>query len=610
MRKKRFMIVVLALMLILPAFLVDANQSTSTSVEKVVAEKAEGELASKDEVVYANLHANGELHEIYVVNILEVIKAGTILDYGKYSSVTNLTDLSEIEQVDGTVLIDAPEGKYYYQGNMKESGQLPWDIKVSYLLDGTVLSPEELAGKDGHVEINIFTSANENADRVFFENYLLQVSLTLDPDIFRNIETNDGMTVNVGKNKQITFSVMPDRDAKLIIQADAVDFELQGIEIAAIPMSMSIDTPDIDEMTEDMKTLTSAIKELNEGVGKLNDGVTELNDGVTSLRNGSKQYQDGMTSISDASGELVDASDAINEALATISHSLTNSEGMDLTELKNLPGGLSQIANGLNETANGLSTLRENYTVVYQTLDSAIMAIPQYQITEQDIHGLYQSGANKVVVDQLVETYTAALTARATYSAVKEGFDAVHVTLQKVSGAINEMGGSLTSIANGLSSSLENMDDENSFAQLQEGLETLAINYREFHAGLVSYTGGVGQLSNSYNELHAGIIELSGGTAELEDGVGELYDGTNELYDATKDLPDQMQEEIDSMIAEYDRSDFEAVSFVSSENEKINSVQFVIKTESIKKVELETSKIEVVEEKGFWARLVQLFSRG
>ncbi len=608
MRKKRVIPVVLALTLVLPSFLVDATQTTSTSVDKVVAEKVDGMLASKDEVVYANLHANGQLKEIYVVNILDVTKAGVILDNGNYSSIKNLTDLSDLEQIDDTVLIDAPVGKFYYQGNM--TGQLPWDIKVAYLLDGTPISPEELAGKDGHVEIQVFTDANQNAGSVFFENYMLQVSLTLDPDTFTNIDAGDGMVANVGKNKQITFTVMPNKDAKLEIQADALDFELQGIEIAAIPMSMSIDTPDIDDMTEDMNTLTKAIKELNDGVGELKDGVAELNDGVKSLKDGSAQYRDGMSSIDNASTELVDASAAINEALATISQSLSDSDGMDLSELKNLPGGLSQIASGLNETAKGLSTLRENYAIVYKTLDGAIMAIPQYQISEQDIQGLYLSGANKTVVDQLVETYAAALTARGTYTAVKEGFDAVDSTLKQVSGSITEMGSTLTTIANGLSSSLENMGDDNSLAQLQEGLATLSTNYKEFHAGLMSYTGGVGELSSSYNELHAGIVELSGGTVELAEGVSELHDGTHELYDATKDLPDQMQEEIDNMIADYDRSDFEPVSFVSSNNEKINSVQFVIKTESIKKEETETSLVEVEEEKGFWARLLNLFSRG
>lgn len=61
------------------------------------------------------------------------------------------------------------------------------------------------------------------------------------------------------------------------------------------------------------------------------------------------------------------------------------------------------------------------------------------------------------------------------------------------------------------------------------------------------------------------------------------------------------------MIADYDKSDFDAVSFVSAENEKIYSVQFVIKTESIEKQEQEFNEEQAEEQKGLWDRLMALF---
>ena len=103
MRKKQIMLVTLASMLVLPSFLVEASQNNRTT------ENINGELLSKDEVVYATLNANGELNEIYVVNTLDVTKAGTIIDYGTYSSLKNLTDLSELEQGDQQVQIEAPK---------------------------------------------------------------------------------------------------------------------------------------------------------------------------------------------------------------------------------------------------------------------------------------------------------------------------------------------------------------------------------------------------------------------------------------------------------------------------------------------------------------------
>ena len=51
----------------------------------------------------------------------------------------------------------------------------------------------------------------------------------------------------------------------------------------------------------------------------------------------------------------------------------------------------------------------------YSTLNDAIEAIPADSITEEDIQGLYASGANAGIVDKLVETYSAAQKAKGTY---------------------------------------------------------------------------------------------------------------------------------------------------------------------------------------------------
>ncbi|WP_162880659.1 YhgE/Pip domain-containing protein [Paraliobacillus sediminis] len=605
MRNKRILYVLMAIILVVPSFLVTANLSKHVEA----AEDATGEYASKDEVVYATLSPTGERQEVYVVNIFDVIKEGKIVDNGLYSNLKNLTNLSELEQTeDNTVAFTAPEDKFYYQGNL-ENAELPWDITITYLLDGKETEAAELAGQDGKVEIKIETSANENVDPVFFENYLLQISLNLEPEIYDNIVTEGGVVANAGKNKQVTFTVMPEQAGELTVKADVVDFELQGMEIAAVPQSMSIDAPDMDEMTGEMDTLTKAIRDISNGVGELNTGVSDLNSGVASLRDGSGQYLEGITDVNGASDGLIDGSIAINEGLTQMSNSLRNgSSEMDLSGLKELPNGLSQLAEGLHQTSDGLTKLNENYTVAYSSLDEAMLAIPDYKLTDEEIADLNASDANSEVVKKLLETYQATRNAKGTYSAVKEAFAAVDPTLNEVSGSVTEIANTMERIAAEITTSLEGMNMADSIGELQAGLATLSANYKTFHAGLVSYTDGVGQLSSSYQDVHTGIVELSGGTSELESGVEELDDGTDTLYQSTKDMPDEMQEEINQMIDDYDKSDLDAVSFVSAENEKINSVQFVIKTESIEKQEQESNEEQEEEEpKGFWDRLLDLF---
>lgn len=596
MRMKQLFYSALALMLFLPSFLSYPAHAAA----------AEGKITSKDEVVYATLNASGSLENVYVVNTLEVARAGEIFDFGAYSSVKNLTDLTEISQEDQTVRMTAPEGKFYYQGNLEDNTELPWAVSISYSLDGQEVEAAELAGKSGHVEISIDITGNDQVDTVFYENYLLQVSLLLS-NVYQNIETSGGMVANAGKNKQITFTVMPGKEEGLSVSADVEDFEFQGVDIAAIPSTLPIDTSEMDNMTDDMSELTDAIGKLNDGVAELKDGVSQLNNGAASLQDGSAKYKNGINQLDTSSSELVNGSQSILEALRTINQSLTGqSNEMDLSSLTALPSGLTQLGNGLKEVTEGLTSLQENYALAYDALDGAIQEIPAEQLSEGEIASLYGSGANAEVLDRLMASYAASQKVKITYEQVKEAFAAIEPTLTQISGSVQGMSGQLISIADNLTTALDEMD-MSGLDQLQAGLAALSTNYNEFHSGLTSYTKGVSELSSSYSQLHSGISELTGGTSELNSGVVELHDGTEQLYEETEDLPEKMQEEINQMIQEYDKSDFEPVSFVSPQNEKVTSVQFVITTESIKKEEKETKTTAPEKEKGFWELLLDLF---
>lgn len=569
-----------------------------------------GNATSKEEVVYGTLHGDGSLNEIYVVNMFEVNEPGVIIDYGNYTTVTNLTNLTDLEILDGAVQFEGSEGLFYYQGNMEEA-ELPWDIDISYELDGETLPAEELAGESGHLELTINTTANGNGNELFYENYTLQISLSLDSELVSNLEAEDATIANSGKQRQISYTVMHDTDGEFVLSADVTDFEMDGIDINAIPLSMAMEDPDMDEMKDEMRTLSDAIEEINDGVAELNDGVIELNDGVASLRDGSGDYNSGIRELRDSSSELISASEEIRAALAEMHGGMSGSSGeMDMGELAELPAGLNQMADGLSEAGNGLLTLHENFSAAFWALDGAMDAIPAYGISEEEIQQLYASDANEETVNQLVEVYTAAQTAKGTYNEVREAFIATESVLQETGGSLNEMSGQLSGIASELSASMENMDGMEGLAELEQGLGQLSANYGEFHSGLVEYTNGVGELADAYGEIDSGIGELADGTSELEDGVGELADGTEELAAETSDMPDQIQQEVDQMMANFDRSGFKPVSFVSAHNLNVDKVQFVLTTEAIEIEETEDTAAADEEEEspGFWQRLMNLFS--
>ncbi|QOY38698.2 YhgE/Pip domain-containing protein [Anaerobacillus isosaccharinicus] len=609
--KKRITLLFLTILLIFPFSIGGANsneKSNRSTEEAKLDPNAVGEVASKDEVVYGTLSASGTLKEIYVVNMLDVTSAGSIIDFGNYTTVRNLTNLSTIDQKDDEVKLQAMPGWFYYQGNLVEQ-QLPWDVEINYSLDGKEISSDDLAGKVGRLHLTIKTSKNKSVDPLFYENYTLQVALTLDTNLISNLETPDATVANVGKQRQLTYTVMPDSDGVITLLADVVNFEMEGIDIFAIPLSMAIDNPEVDEMTKEMRTLSDAIEELNTGVFDLKTGVSELNNGVQTLNNGSSEYKTGMSDISNASFEIIEASKTIERALSELHEVLSGSqEKMDLSDLAQLPGGLTQIADGLDEVANGLLILKDNFSTAYSDLHNAMEAIPAPTVTEEEIQQLYASGANHKTIDALLEVYVSAQTAKGTYDKIKEAFLAVETALEGTSSSIHFMSNQLTAISGEISGSFENMEGYNALNELEEGVGLLASNYGQFHLGLISYTNGIAELAEGYKEIDSGFSKIANGTSELDTGVAELYDGTKELADATSDLPAKIQEEIDAMMAEFDKSDFEPVSFVSPKNTNVQSVQFILKTEAIEREEVKTTVVKEEEKQGFWQRLKKLFS--
>ncbi|MHA6252410.1 YhgE/Pip domain-containing protein [Oceanobacillus sp. CAU 1775] len=600
---KKITIISLCLLLILPSFLTFA--ATGSDDEAVVANTKEGSVASKDEVVYATLNPDGSREELYIVNALEVTEAGIVEDFGDYTSLKNLTDLSPINKTGEKIEVIAEEGRFYYQGNM-DTELLPWDFNIEYLLDGKVVALEELAGVDGNVEIKINSSANEAVDARFFENYLLQISLLLDAEKTMNIQTEDGMLANAGKDFQITFTVMPEEEGNVSVSADVQDFEFNGIDIAAIPSSMSIDPPDTDELTTEMRTLSDAISEINNGVSEMKDGAAELHQGTSELREGSKEYHNGILALDSGSDELVSGSAAINDALELMSDSLSTVDDIDLSQLGLVIDGLNEISDGLREVSGGLTQLLTGYNEAYSALNGAMNAIPNHQITEEEIGALYLSGADKQTIDRLVEVYSAALVAKGTYDQVKEAFQAIDSTLATIIPNLNQMADGMDQITREFSTATEGLDISGGMQELTEGIATLSTEYKTFNQGIMAYTNGVSQLATNYQQLDGGIAELNNGTGEFANGLSELHDGTSELDEATNNIPEQMTEEIDKIISEFDKSDFEAVSFVSEQNENVNSVQFVLTTKGIENGETE-EVVDVKEEKSFWQKFLDLF---
>ncbi len=430
----------------------------------------QGAYSSKDEVIYGNLDVNGKIENMYVVNTFRIKDKGEIVDYGEYTKMRNLTDLSDIEQVGDKVYFQAKEKEYYYQGEL-EGQSLPWDISIAYLLDGREVNADELAGQHGALEIQISTTQNPSVNPLFFENYLLQISLTLNPLIFDNIHAPKGTEANAGKNKQIAFSIMPEQEEDLIISANVTNLELDPIEIMAIPANIAMEDPDFGSMSKNMQSLSDGIGEVHSGVTELNKGIQELDSGAKKLSKGSTDYRKGIKDLNQSSGEIVNGSEQINEALKQINNSMQQAPELpDLTEFKKLSKGLRDIASNL-ENIDGV---RDENIVALKEIAKAI---------ESGIESLNQ-------LDALTELHEGLSTLASEYEPLHRGL--THYT---------------------------------------EGVNSLASSYKQLDNGIQQLSGGTSSLHDGASELQKGTKELRDSTSNLPGQMKSEIEEQLQAYD-------------------------------------------------------------------------------
>ena len=588
-----------------------------------------------EEVIYAKLDAAGEPLSAYAVVALNGDAGESVTHYGAYTAVENLTDTSALTYEDGAVTATIPEGgRLYYQGTL-ESFELPWDIAIGYELDGRSISPAELGGQSGALEMSLSVKPNGNAPGAFADEMMLQITVTLDASLCKNITAEGATVANAGGDKTLAFTVLPGAEAEYTVTADVEDFTMAGLTIAGVNYDIASAMGDTAEITDGVGQMTDAISQLS-------DGASQLASGAGSLRSGAGSFGSGLSTLSAGSAELVAGSEQIAGALAQISASLpgagagadaeaaaaaaaaagmdpeaaaaagAQSAGagmtLDLSALAQLPAGLEQAADGLEQAGAALAQLAEGYGAAYPALAQAVEAIPEPSVSEEDIGALMALAPDNAALAALVANYQAAQTVKAVWAQASAAFEAVQDNLPALAEGVNSAAASLRQTAQQISAAMSatgGQIDLSGLLQLTSGLSQLAQSYSAFHEGLVSYAGGVDALSANWSSVYSGISSLASGAGELSDGVAALNEETSKIP--------ELIDELTGGSAEDESADASAqASFLDGRNGDTASVQFVIMTEGISEPEAEAEPVPAEEEQGFfaelWDRIVALFT--
>lgn len=624
---------------------------------------------AKEEVVYANLQADGTVDGVYVVNIFELENDGQIKDYGTYSNVWNMTSTEEITYENDEITINASEGKLYYEGEL-EKAQLPWNIRVTYYLDSKKCSAEEIAGKSGKLKIKMVIEENPDCDPEFFDGYALQASLLLDTEKCTDIVADGATIANVGSDKQLTYTILPGKGANVTITANVTDFEMDGISINGIPLNLNIEVEDealmsqvtelvdaiiqLDDGALELKNGAAELKDgaendLQTGVSALQTGASTLNEGMVSLNEGILQIQTALTALNAKSDELKNGSWQIQEALNQIQAALA---GVSLTteELQTLISASSQIKGGITELTNGVAALEEgvssealNNIMLQNGLDVAylqaqntnaatqiqnIVSTLQEQVSKLEAFGIPVSKISEMLgqlegIAQLLQANNAYISGTETYLDTVNGqINEMFTGAQTLQANYNTFDAGLLELVNSLEALASGM------SELSGAINTLVTEYEKFDTGLDAYTNGVAQILGGYaqvsggasqlvagsKELKSGTDSLKNGTADLLDGISQLADGTEGLQEGTarmreetSGMDEEINSKIDELLAEMTGGDMELTSFVSDKNVNIEMVQFVIQTEGIQVEKADAAEVAEEEEATFWEKLLNLF---
>lgn len=546
---------------------------------------------SKEESVYVKADASGNVKKTTVSEWLKNPEKGTISDTSELKDIKNVKGDETFETGSNNNVSWKSEGNdIYYQGTIDK--ELPVDVKVSYKLDGKSISPKDLKGKSGKVEIQFsydnksIQTVNVNGEDVeMYTPFTMVSAMMLSSDEYSNVSVENGKLISDGDKKIVVGVAFPGL---------ANDLNLKDLD-------MDIDIPETVTITADVKdatvgtSITMASAELMNEFG-LNDidSFDDLQDSIDDLEDATNQLVDGSKEAADGSKELADGAGTLNDGAGTLASGAgTLADGVNILNEKSgtLVSGVNTLASGVGTYTAGVASIAKNSQLIsdnMQSLQGGVNKLEE-QIAAQATQGLGEIKTNinnaKTGVDQINSAITTSLgegkpgvqgilsnaSQALTGADVTIDQNDVNVTVNSVSLKNSESVNKIiedsalsddekNALKNAINSAItkDNMNieykvelNENGNSKLNSAQQKIATAN-----GLVTTANGaLSQLSDTMNTISGGLSALAGengigqleaafakngsvdqGFAQLGQGVSELAAGTQALADGAAEL--------------------------------------------------------------------------
>lgn len=529
----------------------DAQKPASEQDVKSGESKAAGDY-TKNQVVYTKLDGDGNKTGVFVVNSFSAPKGSTIEDAGVYDKVVNLSTTKKLADKDGHVAVEGQgEQDFVYQGDLSKDTQLPWNVSVSYKLDGKDVTAEELGGKSGKLSMKLTVAPNPEYKGTgeYTDNYLVQVTGMLKDSECHKIDAEGATAAANGSDTQLTYMVLPGSTAEYTVNADVEDFEFDGWQIVGVPLSLALDVDSSDMDTSQLNELEDGIGAANDGAGLVKDGAATLSEALGVANNGAGQLMAGANAAADGVTKLADGSAQVNDGAGQVAAGA----GALADGSTTLDGGASQVAAGAGTLAQGTASLMSQLP----TLTGGTQALAQgtgalVSGVKQLDGGLatLQEGAKQLQggVAQLTDQQAGAPALAAGAKKLKDGLGELTAKNEELTGGAQGVADGAKQLAGGINDGLDQETIKqigglaNQSTQLQQAVDQLQVLKEKAETkGDAELAQGIGSVAAAISKglqsaPSADVINgLVGQLNGLKDSANKLADGADELNAGVKD---------------------------------------------------------------------------
>ncbi len=529
---------------------------------------------SKQESVYLILNPDGSVKQ-------QTVSCWLHNDSGLkgIQDQTNLSDLSNIksevepQQNGETVTWDTADADVYYNGTSQKTP--PVSLQITYRLNGKTVSPEELTGQSGSLEMQIKvknlqkqTRQIDGQNREIYTPFVVGMVLDFPTEHFQNVHVGDTTVISDSNNQIVSlisapglkenFSGILTEELKSItdqlsdeftIQAEVTDFAFPEFMAAAATNLADLKDMNFNDtlsgLEEGMDELNSASTQLLDGTGLLKDALTEFDSkmgefqssytsfdqGLISAVNGTSQLQSGVKTLNQAIKQLqtkmndelvagISGSAQLQQELVTKMESLKKTlEGLKLPDLSQisaqLNAAISQVSDGSADVA--VRVMTQGLTGTQKSLaELAASSNPQEQYLAQQIMKNLEP----------IKNQASAQISQMLSSLDLSKLEALETQLQEIDALSSKL---MTGVSQ-LTSALYDPNDDLSDPKTVVGaIMALSLGADDLLDGTQTLSGGLNQLSSASDQIENAVSQFKSATGQLSESSGELNDGMKQF---------------------------------------------------------------------------------